>query len=56
MAQENGEHGHAAYGLRMSAMWEELIALAEERFKAVNVNYRTPRCSVISNSVCHGIV
>ena len=43
MAQENGEHGHAAYGLRMSAMWEELIALAEERFKAVNVNYRTPR-------------
>ena len=42
-AKENGEPGHAAYGLRKSALWEDLISLAEERFMAVNVNYKTPR-------------
>lgn len=41
-AKESDKPGHAAYGLRQCNMWEELIILAEERFRAVNVDYKTP--------------
>lgn len=41
-AMESEESGLAAYGLRQSAMWEDLIKLAEERFRGVNGGYKTP--------------
>ena len=41
-AMELEESGLAAYGLRQSAMWEDLIKLAEEQFQAVNGDYKTP--------------
>ncbi|KAF9470577.1 hypothetical protein BDN70DRAFT_821165 [Pholiota conissans] len=39
---EEGNAGAVSYALRKSAMWKELVPLAENQFRKANPNYRSP--------------